>query len=80
MQELLQSFKWEVLSDPPHSSDLPPSDCHLFCKLKESLAGKTSLDDNDDDDELQDMVMAWLTDQVRDFYDAVIKKTRSQAN
>jgi histone-lysine N-methyltransferase SETMAR len=34
MQELLQSFKWEVLAHPPHSQDLAPSDYHLFSKLK----------------------------------------------
>jgi hypothetical protein len=36
----------------------------LFSKLKESLAGKTFLDD----DEVQDAVMKWLREQVRDFY------------
>jgi hypothetical protein len=33
-QELLQSFKWEVLAHPPHSLDLAPSYYHLFYKLK----------------------------------------------
>jgi hypothetical protein len=52
-QELLQSFKWEVLAHPPHSPVLAPSDDHMFSKLKESLAGKTF----SNDDEVQDVVM-----------------------
>jgi histone-lysine N-methyltransferase SETMAR len=51
MQELLQSFKWEVLAHPPHSPDLAPSNYHLFSILKENLPGKTF----SDDDEVQDM-------------------------
>jgi histone-lysine N-methyltransferase SETMAR len=54
----LQSFRWEVLAPPPQSPDLAPSDNHLFPKLKESLAGK-SFSDND---EVQDVVMTWLTE------------------
>jgi hypothetical protein len=38
--------------------------------LKECLAGKTFLDD----DEVQDVVMIWLREQARDFYNAGIKK------
>jgi hypothetical protein len=52
-QELLSSYKWEVLAHPPHSPDLWPNDYHLFFKLKESLAGKTF----SGDDEVQDAVM-----------------------
>jgi hypothetical protein len=62
MQLLLQSFKWEVLAHPPHTPDLAPSNYNLFSKLKESLAGKTFLDDDD----VQDMVMTWLREQARD--------------
>jgi hypothetical protein len=54
----------------PIGPDLAPSDYHLFFKLKESLAGKTFLDD----DEVQDTVMTWLREQAGDFYDAGIKK------
>jgi hypothetical protein len=70
MQELLQSFKWEVLAHPPHRPDLAPSNYHLFAKLKESLAGKTSTDDDD----VQDAAMTWLREQTGDLYDAGIKK------
>jgi hypothetical protein len=76
MQELLQSFKWEVLAHPPHGPDLAPSNYHLFSKLEESLAGKTF----SDDDEVRHAVMTWIREQEGDFYDAGIKKTRSQAH
>jgi hypothetical protein len=71
MQELLQSFKWEVLAHPPHSPDLAPSDYHLFSKLKESLALKTF----PDDDEVPDAVMTWLTEHAGDFYELVPRLT-----
>jgi histone-lysine N-methyltransferase SETMAR len=60
----------EVLAHPSHSPDLAPSNCHLFSKLKKSLAGKTF----SDNDEVQDTVMMWLREQAGDFYDAGIKK------
>jgi histone-lysine N-methyltransferase SETMAR len=70
MQELLQSFKWEVLAHPPHSPDLTLSDYHFISKLKESLAGKSF----SGDDKVQAVVMTWLREQAGDFYDAGIKK------
>jgi transposase len=73
-QELLQSFKWEVLANPPHSPDLAPSNYHLFSKLKETLAGKTF----SDDDEVQDLMMTWLREQAGDFYNAGIKQLISR--
>jgi hypothetical protein len=60
----------------PHRSCCSPSSGkywpihHLFSKLKESLAGKTFLDDG----EVQDAVMTWLREQAGDFYDTGIKK------
>jgi histone-lysine N-methyltransferase SETMAR len=65
-QELLQSFKWEILAHPPHSPDLAQSDYYLFSKLKESMAGKTF----SDNDEVQDAVMTCLREQMGDFYGA----------
>jgi len=37
---LLDQFGWDVISHPPYSQDLAPSDCHLFLNLKEHLGGK----------------------------------------
>jgi hypothetical protein len=42
----------------------------LFSRLKESLAGKTFSDDDED----QDAVMTWLREQAGDFYNTSIKK------
>jgi hypothetical protein len=70
-QELLQSFKWEVLAHPPHTPDRPdlaPGDYHLVTTLKESPALKTF----SGDDEVPDAVMTWLRQQAGDFYDAGI--------
>jgi hypothetical protein len=33
-------FEWTVLPHPPFSSDLAPSDFHLFCLMKNGLRGQ----------------------------------------
>jgi histone-lysine N-methyltransferase SETMAR len=38
-RDAIQRLQFSVLSHPPYSSDLAPSDFHLFPKLKEHLAG-----------------------------------------
>ena len=40
VKNLLKEFKWEVLTQPPYSSDFSPSDYHLFRSLSHSLDGK----------------------------------------
>ncbi|GFV60698.1 uncharacterized protein TNCV_4180341 [Trichonephila clavipes] len=39
-QNLIRSFGWEQIDDPPYSPDLARSDFHLFRYLKEFLGGK----------------------------------------
>jgi histone-lysine N-methyltransferase SETMAR len=39
-EELLTSFGWDIVTHPPYSPDLAPSDYHFFTKLKEFLGGK----------------------------------------
>jgi hypothetical protein len=39
-QAMLLEFGWEVFEHPAHSTDLDPSDFHLFPKLKEFLGGR----------------------------------------
>ena len=39
VEELLESYQWEVLDHPPYSHDLSPPDFDLFAKLKEPLRG-----------------------------------------
>ena len=36
---VLREFRWEILSHPPYSPDLAPSDFFLFPKLKEHIKG-----------------------------------------
>ncbi|GFO28520.1 histone-lysine N-methyltransferase SETMAR [Plakobranchus ocellatus] len=38
-QQWLQRYGWEILPHPAHSSDLAPSDFHLFRPLKRHLGG-----------------------------------------
>ncbi|KAH0819643.1 hypothetical protein GEV33_003148 [Tenebrio molitor] len=40
LQELLTSFGWDIVTHPPYSHDLAPSDYYFFTKLKEFLGGK----------------------------------------
>ena len=40
---MLRSFKWEVLQNPPYSTDLVPNDFHLFGPLKQHLLGNAFL-------------------------------------
>jgi hypothetical protein len=39
MQQLLQSFNWEVLDNPSYSPDITPYNLHLFVHLKKHVAG-----------------------------------------
>jgi histone-lysine N-methyltransferase SETMAR len=41
---LLEKFGWDLISHPPYSPDLAPSDYHLFLNLKKHLGGKTVRD------------------------------------
>lgn len=39
--EKIKNLQWEVLTHPPYSPDLAPSDYHLFRSLESYLAGKS---------------------------------------
>ncbi len=56
-------FGWEVLQNPPYSSDLAPSDFHLFVPLKKLLGGKCF-----DSEEVKLAARPWLYAQKTDFY------------
>jgi histone-lysine N-methyltransferase SETMAR len=56
--------RWEILENPPHSSDLAPSDFHLFGKLKEHLSGKRFASDQEVENETRN----WLTNLDANFY------------
>jgi len=60
----LRSFKWKVLQHPPYSSELTPSDFHLFGPLKQHLSGESF----PDDDTVERAVCAWFQQQPQAFY------------
>ena len=64
MREWLERYKWEVLSHPPYSPDLVPSDFYLFGPLKRHLSGQTFTTDAD----CETAVKQWLSSNVRQFY------------
>ncbi|GFS98089.1 mariner Mos1 transposase [Trichonephila clavipes] len=64
-QEFRNSFKWEVFPHPPYSSDLAPSNFHLFPKMKNWLATQCF----EDDKELRVRITEWLRSQAAEFYD-----------
>jgi hypothetical protein len=58
---MLRNFKWEVLEHPPYSTDLAPSDFHLFGPLKHHFP---------DDEAVEREVTAWFRQQSKEFYAA----------
>jgi transposase len=61
---LLEYFNWELFDHPPYSSDLTPSDYHLFTYLKNWL-GSQHFNNNE---ELIEGVKTWLSSWVADFW------------
>jgi hypothetical protein len=55
-QAMLLEFGCAVFEHPACSPDLPPSDFHLFPKLKEFLGGRRFKSD----EEAKDVVKEWL--------------------
>ena len=72
--ETLQKLNFEVLAHPPYSPDLAPSEYHLFGPLKEALRGCRFTSDQ----ELKEMVHAWLTARPKTFFSEGIKKLVQQ--
>jgi len=63
----IADMDWEVLSHPPYSPDLTPSDFHLFGPLKESLGG---IKFENIDDAVKQHVPKFLHSTDKDFYTA----------
>lgn len=68
--ELLAQFGWNILTHPPYSPDLAPSDYHLFPELKSHLGGTHF----QSDDELKNEVERYLRNVAGEFYDKGIQK------
>ena len=67
--DTLHALKFEVLKHPPHSSDLVPSDFHLFGPMKEHLWGQKFADD-----EVMEAVQSWLKARPKSFFLEGIRK------
>ncbi|GFV70844.1 hypothetical protein TNCV_3006731 [Trichonephila clavipes] len=57
-----------MVSHPPYSPDLAPSDFHLFPELKKNLGGTQF----QTDEEVQNAVVNFLHGQAAEFYHSVI--------
>jgi transposase len=62
--ETLRHLNFEVLEHPPYSPDSAPSDYHLFSSLKDALWGRHFASDQ----ELKEVVHAWLVIQPKTFF------------
>ena len=62
--DALEALKFEVLSQPPYSPDLAPSDFHFFPHLKRDLKG-THLSS---DDEAKQSVTSWIKQRTPEFF------------
>ena len=60
----IEDLGWKLLTHPPYSPDLAPSDFHLFGPLKESMKGIHF----QTDEEVKAAVSNWLRSQSTEFY------------
>lgn len=66
----LLELNWEVMSHPPYSPDLAPSDYYLFRSLQNFLNGKTFTNDDD----LKSHLVQFFVDKDQKFYERGIMK------
>ena len=62
--EALETLKFEVLSHPPYSPDLAPSDFHFFPHFKRDLKGTHFTSD----DEVKQAVASWIKQRTPEFF------------
>ena len=62
--DALETLKFEVLSHPPYSPDLAPSDFHFFPHLKRDLKGTHFTSG----DEVKQAVMLWIKQRTPEFF------------
>ncbi|KZC08453.1 Histone-lysine N-methyltransferase SETMAR [Dufourea novaeangliae] len=70
----LLELGWEVMSHPPYSPDMAPSDYHLFRSLQNSLKGKTFTNDDD----LKSHLVQFFADKDQKFYERGIMKLQER--
>jgi histone-lysine N-methyltransferase SETMAR len=73
MIDALEMLKFEVLSHPPYSPDLAPSDFHFFPHLKRDLKGTHFTSD----DEVKQAVTLWIKQRTPEFFTDGMHKLNS---
>ena len=61
--DALETLKFEVLSHPPYSPDLAPSDFHFFPHLKRDLKGTHFTSD-----EVKQVGTSWIKERTPEFF------------
>jgi histone-lysine N-methyltransferase SETMAR len=69
-QQKIKEINWEILDHPPYSSDLAPSDYHLFRSLQNHLNNKKF----ERFEGVNDAILAYFESKPRSFYKAGIEK------
>ncbi len=64
VKEKIKSLKWQLVSHPPYSPDLAPSDYHLFLSLSNQLRGENFETETD----LKIFLQTFFDSQPKDFY------------
>jgi len=67
--ETLRKLKWNLLTHPPYSPNLAPSDFYLFGRLKSDLQGMRFVDD----DAVIQTVREWIRRQQQAFFEKGIR-------
>ena len=67
--DALETLKFEVLSHPPYSPDLVPSEFHFLPHLKRDLKGTHFTSD----DEVKQVVMSWIKQTTPEFFIDVLR-------
>ncbi|CAK9796061.1 Mariner Mos1 transposase [Anthophora plagiata] len=64
VKNYLETLKWEVLSHPPYSPDIAPSDYHLFRAMTHRLLSQhfTSYEDT------KNWVDSWISSKEEEFF------------
>jgi histone-lysine N-methyltransferase SETMAR len=71
---LFKLFSWEIFDHPSYSTDLAPSDYHLFTKMKVWLSTQRF----HTKEELVDRVKEWLYNLSAPFFDEGLQKLLSR--
>jgi hypothetical protein len=67
--ETFRKLNWNLLTHPPHSPDLAPSDFYLFGRLKSDLKGMRFADN----DAVIQTVWEWTRSQPQAFFEKGIR-------